>query len=231
MSNVIKYQSPSATQTAVDTFDSDNFYPFDGGLDGELSDIEFSDASGDFKNKFKGALGKVSGAVQKSQSGQSERLSNRADKQSARIGRKNERGVARTARKNLRQLSKTKAIEENQPLNTALNELATKNPELKLPLDKNKEGEGSPKDEKTLDDAAQIAKDLAAKRAQEELEGKGKDELEPAPEVVIDDKTGAVTVKEKGWKGLSKGVKIGIIAGSVLTLGLIVFAIVKSTKK
>ena len=176
-------------------------------------------------------MGKVSGAVQKRQSGQSQRLSNRADKQSARIGRKNERGVARTARKNLRQLSKTKAIEENPPLNTALNELATKNPELKLPLDKNKEGEGSPKDEKTLDDAAQIAKDLAAKRAQEELEGKGKDELEPAPDVVIDDKTGKVTVKKNGWKGLSKGVKIGIIAGSVLTLGLIVFAIVKSTKK
>ena len=50
-------------------------------------------------------------------------------------------------------------------------------------------------------------------------------------DVVIDDKTGAVTVKKNGWKGLSKGAKIGIIAGSALTLGLIVFAIVKSTKK
>ena len=219
MSNVIKYQSPSATQTAVDTFDSDNFYPFDGGLDGELSDIEFSDASGDFKNKFKGALGKVSGAVQKSQTGQSERLSNRADKQSGRISRKNERGVARTARKNARQMSKTKAIEENPPLNTALNNLAVKNPELTVPLDKNKIGEASPKEEKTLDDAALIATELVSTPN------------EPAPEVVIDDKTGAVTVKKNGWKGLSKGVKIGIIAGSALTLGLIVFAIVKSTNK
>ena len=219
MSNVIKYQSPSATQTAVDTFDSDNFYPFDGGLDGELSDIEFSDASGNFKNKFKGALGKVSGAVQKRQSGQSQRLSNRADKQSGRISRKNERGVARTARKNARQMSKTKAIEENPPLNTALNNLAVKNPELTVPLDKNKIGEASPKEEKTLDDAALIATELVSTPN------------EPAPEVVIDDKTGAVTVKKNGWKGLSKGVKIGIIAGSALTLGLIVFAIVKSTKR
>jgi hypothetical protein len=219
MSNVIKYQSPSATQTAVDTFDSDNFYPFDGGLDGELSDIEFSDASGNFKNKLKGALGKVSGAVQKRQSGQSQRLSNRADKQSGRISRKNERGVARTARKNARQMSKTKAIEENPPLNRALNNLEVKNPELTVPLDKNKIGEASPKEEKTLDDAALIATELVSTPN------------EPAPEVVIDDKTGAVTVKKNGWKGLSKGAKIGIIAGSALTLGLIVFAIVKSTKK
>jgi len=219
MSNVIKYQSPSATQTAVDTFDSDNFYPFDGGLDGELSDIEFSDASGNFKKKFKGALGKVSGAVQKRQSGQSQKLADRAEKQSGRISRKNERGIARTARKNARQMSKTKAIAENPPVNEALNNLAVKNPELTVPLDKNKIGEATPKEEKTLDDAAQIATDLASTPN------------EPAPEVIIDDKTGAVTVKKNGWKGLSKGVKIGIIAGSALTLGLIVFAIVKSTKK
>ena len=164
-------------------------------------------------------MGKVSGAVQKRQSGQSQRLSNRADKQSGRISRKNERGVARTARKNARQMSKTKAIEENLPLNTALNNLAVKNPELTVPLDKNKIGEASPKEEKTLDDAALIATELVSTPN------------EPAPEVVIDDKTGAVTVKKNGWKGLSKGAKIGIIAGSALTLGLIVFAIVKSTKK
>ena len=229
--NVIKYTAASAAVNAVDTLDRDDFYPFDG----VMEDVEFSDALGDFAKKvgsgIKGKVEKFKDKRKERQSGQTSRLGNKEKKLRDRLSRKDERKTSRQTRKNLRQISRTKAIAENPPLNTALNELATKNPELKLPLDKNKEGQGSPKDEKTLDDAAQIAKDLAAKRAQEELEGKGKDELEPTPKVIIDETTGAVTKDGNSFSNLSTIAKVGIIGGGALTLGLIVFAIVKSTKK
>jgi len=216
--NVIKYTAASAAVNAVDTLDRDDFYP----LDGVMEDVEFSDALGDFDKKvgsgIKGGVQKFKTKREERQSEQTSRLGERERKLIGKLSRKDERKMARETRKNLRQISLTKAIVENPPVNVKLNSLASLNPELKAPFDNNKEGLASQKDEKTLIDAAAIATELAASPN------------EPTPKVIIDETTGAVT-KANSFSNLSTIAKVGIIGGGVLTLGLIVFAIVKVTNK
>ena len=217
--NVIKYTAASAAVNAVDTLDRDDFYPFDG----VMEDVEFSDALGDFAKKvgsgIKGQVEKFKDRREQRQSGQTSRLGNKEKKLRDRLSRKDERKTSRQTRKDLRQISRTKAIVENPPVNAKLKSLASLNPELKAPLDNNKEGLANQKDEKTLIDAAAIATELAATPN------------EPTPKVIIDETTGAVTKDGNSFSNLSTIAKVGIIGGGVLTLGLIVFAIVKVTKK
>jgi len=212
--NIIKYTAASAMQNAVDTFDSDNFYPFDGDFDGVVEDIEFSNGSGKLKAglgkigaAFKSGGSKLKGAVEKHRGGKDDRKSNRDRRQKTRQDKRKER-----------QKKKSEEVLTNDVVSKNVDLIQAKNPVVEKPVEAIKEGEASPVEEKIADKVFETAVEMTKTGATE------------APNLTVNLTTGEVQKAESGWKGLSTIAKVGIIGGGILTISLVVFAIIKSRK-
>jgi len=216
--NIIKYTAASAMQNAVDTFDSDNFYPFDGDFDGVVEDIEFSNGSGKLKeglgkigSAFKSGGSKLKGAVEKHREGKDERQADRDKRQ----GKRKER---RVKRRDARQINKSREVLTNSVVSKNVDLIQAKNPVVEKPVEAIKEGEASPVEEKIADKVFETAVEMTKTGTTE------------APNLKVNLTTGEVQKAESGWKGLSTIAKVGIIGGGILTISLVVFAIIKSRK-
>jgi len=212
---VQKFEAVMASQNAIDRFDDDNFYPFDGEMDGELTDIEFSNGSGKLKDFFGGLKGKVG----KFNEGTSDRLSNREARVGARVARRTSRKESRERRRELRNPAQVALVSE-QPaeVKLAIKDIAIKNEAVKKPVIKTSEGVAN----KTEEKIATVVVEEAVKLAKERVEDPSKE----ATELEVNTKTGNVTEKT-GLAAMSTGVKVAIFGGSALALGLITYLIVK----
>lgn len=230
MSVIERYTAASASAPASDVFDADNFYSMmDGDFASEIGgiDSDFSEADGQFKTKLKGALSKVKDAQANRKEGLDSRLSSKEDATAERIDRRDKRSASRASRKNMRQVAKMQRLDAKKQ--KAVATVVTKNPEVKTAVDATANGTATPQEEKITD--AVIA------TATEMVEG-GYGE---APVMNVNTQTGEVVVTDEAkkaatdtsskWKGLTTGAKIGIIGGGAFAVGLIIFAIVKASKK
>lgn len=243
MNDVIKYEAVNASDNVGDMFDQDNFYPMNGegeydtagggsydglgevydtdnygyfsGLDtdGEGLDIEYSEAFGDFAKKVGGLFkkGGIKAAVEGRRSGLNSRLSKREERIRGRQDRKRRRKASRDVRKNLRQV----AMFENQPpiVNQKLDEVLIKNPNIRPPVEKTKNGFADPTEEQIAAAALAEANKMAINPNKE-----------PAD---INLNNGVVEVNDGWWAKQRTGVKVAIIGGGVVVLGLGIYLLTK----
>ena len=165
---------------------------------------------------------KVKGLITNRREGLDDRLSSREQNLSDRKSRRDKRSTARQTRRNMRQVqlvqTQPPVVQENMEKIVVAN--TPTNPQLRESVDLTAMGEANAAQEQQT----QVVVTQAQKMFQE-------GETSP-PLLEIDVATGNVTqVKDTWWKKQSTGVKIAIIGGSALLLGLGIFAIVKSRKK
>lgn len=234
MGDLIEYNAVSNAVNAVDRFDSDNFYPFDGddddsyyqynGLDtdNESMDVEFSNGEGNFGAKVKGLFkkGGVKEAVTARQEGLGGRLAEREAKLGGRIGRREMRIESRGRRKDMRQSASWN--QESEPVKQQADVIASKseqqgNTEATTSLNNLKEGFATSAQEGLASKIIfQARKDVA----------EGRMGFESASIITKDGE-----VADTWWKKQSTGAKIAIVGGGVVALGLGIWGIVKLMRK
>lgn len=224
MDDVIRFDAMTASDNITDMYDADNFYPYDGlgdvydedeygnfsGLDadGEGLDIEYSEAFGDFVKK----IGKgIKGGLSKFRA----RGGGRDARRARRSINRDKRRAARKARRNQRQVELVKAQPAPVQQNIAkiVAESAPENPTIKTAVDKTAEGVASPPEEQTT----MVVVDAATRMA-------ATGETDP-PKITTTNE-----VQDGWWAKQKLGVKIAIIGGGVVVLGLGVWGITKLTK-
>jgi hypothetical protein len=216
MNNVIKYTAVSASNDVEDRYDGDVFDNFTGlDTDGDGIDAEFSEASGLFK-KVGGVFKK--GGIKDSISNRREGLDDRQDRRTIRAAKRKDE---RERRKNLRQVA---LVENNTPqvqqnIEKIVTANATNAPQLKESVNKTAEG---------VADQAQETQTQVVVAEANKMAANGN----TTPPIIELDLTGNVTqVKDTWWKKQSKGVKVAIIGGSIVALGLTIWGITKIAKK
>lgn len=245
MNDVTKYVATTASDNVTDMYDHDNFYPYDGlndgmediydedygyytGLDadGEGLDIEYSEAFGDFVKKVGGLFkkGGMKGAIAGRREGMDARLSAREDRIRARKDRRARRKAARGRRKNLRQVQAWQSLPQNekdQANKIAQKSVAEGNTGATNSLDKTKRGEASPPEEQEAMQIIQAAKNDVAN---------GDVGMENAS-TVTKGESGQPEIKDTWWKRQGTGVKVAIIGGGIVVLGLGIWGLTRLTKK
>jgi hypothetical protein len=250
MSDVIKYTAVSATNDVEDRYDGDffpmegvedDFYDFSGlDTDGDGIDAEFSEVLGGlFKKKSsaprlggsqqntssrQGGLfgGKLKGLISGRREGLDDRLANREERIGARQDRRTKRADARERRRNLRQVALVKNNTPQVQLNIEkiVNKNAQNTPQLRESVNLTAEG---------LADTVQEQQTQVVVREANNMAAAGNDN---PPIIDVDVTTGTVTeVKDTWWKKQSTGVKVAIIGGGILALGVTVWGITKLRKK
>jgi hypothetical protein len=245
MNDVVDYTATTASDNVTDMYDHDNFYPYDGlndgmediydedygyytGLDadGEGLDIEYSEAFGDFVKKVGGLFkkGGMKGAISGRREGLDARLSAREDRIRERQSRKTRRQAARERRKNLRQIQTWQTLPTNvkEQANTVANKSAAEgNASAQESLDNLKGGEASPPQEQEAMQIIQAAQndvasgDIGAENAS----------------TVTKNAAGQPEVNDTWWKRQGTGVKVAIIGGGVVVLGLGIWGLTRLGKK
>lgn len=233
MDDVIRFDAMTASDNITDMYDADNFYPYDGlgdvydedewgnfsGLDadGEGLDIEYSEAFGDFMKKIGGAFkkGGLKKLVKNRRAGLDDRLAAREDRIRGRQDRRKKRLAARERRKNLRQVAlvKDQPVPVQQNIAKIVTESVPDNPTIKAAVDNTAAGEATPPEEQTTMVVVKAAQDMTAKG-----------ETDP-PKITTTNE-----VQDGWWKKQNIGVKIAIIGGGVVVLGLGIWGITKLTK-
>lgn len=249
--DLVKYSVIPANQDVSDRFDADNFYEYDtSDFDGLLTsdDIEFSEAFGD---KFRDAFGKVKGAFSRKdragrtrqrregglfsgikskledfRAGAEDRATGRATRFDARMTRRQKRKDERLRRRNVRQAMKIQSLPENtqKGLDDLGNNPKPDNQNLSNSIDNTKAGTGTTQDESLTDQATNIVNEAISAGVDPADIGVVIDTSNPQNPTVEPD-------MESKWKLMSTGAKVGIIGGGVVVAGLIVFAIVKASKR
>jgi hypothetical protein len=223
MNNVIKYTAVSASNDVEDRYDGDVFDNFTGlDTDGDGINAEFSEASGLFK-KVGGVFkkGGIKDSISNRREGLDDRLADREESIRGRQNRSSKRQLSRETRKNLRQVA---LVENNTPqvqqnIEKIVTANATNAPQLKESVNKTAEG---------VADQAQETQTQVVVAEANKMAANGN----TTPPIIELDLTGNVTqVKDTWWKKQSKGVKVAIIGGSIVALGLTIWGITKIAKK
>jgi len=229
MARIIKLESPSATQNAVDNMNEDIFMPMDG---------DYANAFGDgLKNIFKKKDKKE--GDDKSDTGKNDTKGDGKSWWAGIFGNKDERIAKRTERRKNRAERKRLRLQKKSIKQI---EIENKAKERALALGKSQA------------EADAIAKQVGAQRkAQEEAaitqaEEKAKADAlaKGLPQQTAEDLSNAAGEKmeqsfggygtdgakdeTKFWGSMSTGAKVGLIGGGVLVTGLIIWGIVASNK-
>ena len=227
MNNVIKYTAVSGSNDVEDRYDGDVFDNFTGlDTDGDGIDAEFSEVVGvgraSKKISKKGVFGgKLKDSIKNRREGLDDRLSDREESIRGRQNRSSKRQLSRETRKNLRQVA---LVENNTPqvkqnIEKIVTANATNAPQLEESINKTAEGVADQAQETQTQIVVAEANKMAANG-------------NTTPPIIELDLTGNVTqVKDTWWKKQSKGVKVAIIGGSIVALGLTIWGITKIAKK
>lgn len=244
MNDVIRYTATSATNDAADMFDADNFYPMDGiedycyddfsGLDtdGDGIDAEFSEVVGAALAARK--VGKnLKGMFNRQDSSEgSERTPKKGvfggklkraflNRKDGRDDRIQERQNKRETRRNLRQVAllknNTPQVKQNIEKIVAANVQTA--PQLRESVNLTAEGIANA----TQEQATQVVVQEANRMT---ISG------QTTPPIIELNATGNVAeIKDTWWKKQNTGIKVAIIGGGVVALGLTIWGIIKIAKK
>jgi hypothetical protein len=165
--------------------------------------------------------GKLKGLLSNRREGLDDRLSAREDRLTDRQDRRTKRADARGRRKNLRQVA---LVENNTPqvqqnIDKIVRANATNAPKLRESVNMTAEG---------LADQLQETQTQVVIREANRMAAEGNDN----PPIIEFDPMGNVTeVKDTWWKKQGTGVKVAIIGGGIVALGLTIWGITKVAKK
>lgn len=224
-----RYIVPSATQTAVQIDTMSN-----------LTDIEFSDASGPINKSVIDQLASMANTASNPSptavpNSTAESVVASSGKKAKKTPFKNlvanaKSKVAKMAsnrqtKRDNRQRQKMIAAEGDLIRLKNMQLLLEKNQNYILPVEKAKAGIATPAEEQLADQVIDAANEMKATGA-ESAPLLGTD-IPPASGTPGSGKT---TDDKKGWKNLSTTAKVGIVGGSAIVLGIIIYAVSKSGK-